>query len=130
MQISGGNFPPGTVRQTLANVIGLSKLLVLALIIFGHRVNIFEHLQITPPPIYVWAMQNKIYACLITFFVCNAIESNLLSTGAFEISLNGMPIWSKLQSGRIPQPEELFEILNNHMQMSANTANSAKYQQQ
>lgn len=34
-----------------------------------------------------------------------------------------MPIWSKLQSGRIPQPEELFDIINNHMQMAANARN-------
>lgn len=31
----------------------------------------------------------QIYACLMLFFVFNAIEGQLISTGAFEISLNG-----------------------------------------
>ena len=39
----------------------------------------------------------------------------LISTGAFEISLNDMPVWSKIESGRIPQPGELFQIIDNHM---------------
>ena len=41
----------------------------------------------------------------------------LISTGAFEISLNDMPVWSKIESGRIPQPGELFQIIDNHMGM-------------
>ena len=40
------------------------------------------------------------------------------STGAFEISLNDMPVWSKIESGRIPQPGELFQIIDNHMNMN------------
>lgn len=121
MQISGGNFPPGKVRQSLASVVGLSKLGALGLIIFGSRMNVFERFQIPEPQIYTWASQNKVYASIITFFLCNTIESQLLSTGAFEIKLNGMPIWSKLQSGRLPQPEELFDIINNQIHMSGNT---------
>lgn len=27
-----------------------------------------------------------------------------------------MPVWSKLETGRIPQPPELFQIIDNHMQ--------------
>ena len=43
-----------------------------------------------PPPIWwVWCQQNKLYACMMVFFVCNALESHLVSTGAFEISFNG-----------------------------------------
>ena len=29
------------------------------------------------------------YACLMIFFLSNALESQLISTGAFEISFNG-----------------------------------------
>ena len=29
------------------------------------------------------------YACMMLFFVCNAIEGQLISTGAFEITFNG-----------------------------------------
>jgi len=60
---------------------------------------------------FAWAIENKIYACMMIFFVSNAIESQLVSTGAFEISVDNMPVWSKLESGRIPQPPELFQVL-------------------
>jgi len=62
-------------------------------------------------------LENKLYACMMTFFLCNAVETQLISTGAFEISLNDMPLWSKLESGRIPQPGELFQIIDNHIKM-------------
>lgn len=26
-----------------------------------------------------------------------------------------MPVWSKLETGRIPQPPELFQIIDNHL---------------
>ena len=29
-----------------------------------------------------------------------------------------MPVWSKIESGRIPQPGELFQIIDNHMNMN------------
>lgn len=40
----------------------------------------------------------------------------LVSSGAFEISLNDVPVWSKLQTGRIPAPQELFQIIDNQLQ--------------
>ena len=65
-----------------------------------------------------------------------------MSTGAFEVTLNGktnalcfhtflypcflllplinvdIPIWSKLQSGRVPEPAEMFQILDGQMKLS------------
>ena len=35
----------------------------------------------------------QIYACIITFFLCNTIEAQLLSTGAFEVTLNGKHVF-------------------------------------
>ena len=29
-----------------------------------------------------------------------------------------VPVWSKLESGRIPSPQEMFQIIENHMQLS------------
>lgn len=55
------------------------------------------------------------------FFLCNVIEVQLIKSGAFEISINDVPVWSKLETGRIPQPAELFQIIDNHMQFSDRT---------
>ena len=69
MQISGGNFPPGKVRQSLASVVGLSKLGALGLIIFGSRMNVFERFQIPEPQIYTWASQNKVCTSALYCFI-------------------------------------------------------------
>jgi selT/selW/selH-like putative selenoprotein len=45
------------------------------------------------------------------FFVSNSIESYLISTGAFEISVDDVPLWSKLETGRIPSANEFVQML-------------------
>jgi selT/selW/selH-like putative selenoprotein len=52
------------------------------------------------------------------FFLSNMLETYFLSTGAFEITLNDVPVWSKLQSGYVPNIQELFQILDNHLKMN------------
>lgn len=52
-------------------------------------VNIWEWLGQETPSWWTWFTNNKIYACMMVFFLCNAIEGQLVSTGAFEISFNG-----------------------------------------
>lgn len=71
---------------------------------------------------------------MMTFFLSNTLESQLLSSGAFEIFYDGkfdlivyhfililliynlyldVPIWSKLAAGRIPSAQELFTMIDN-----------------
>jgi len=64
-----------------------------------------------------WMQENKIYAGLMIFFLSNFIENQLISTGAFEIYFDDVPVWSKLQTGRIPSPGELFQIVDNNMKL-------------
>lgn len=32
-----------------------------------------------------------------------------------------VPVWSKLETGRIPSPQEMFQIIDNHMRLSSQT---------
>ena len=70
----------------------------------------------------------------MTFFLSNTLESQMMSSGAFEIFYDGtlfglnvsehnlflylflfadVPIWSKLATGRIPTAQELFTMIDN-----------------
>lgn len=118
IHISGGNYPPGPTKQMIAQVLSTLKWVVLGTIIFGEKVQLWSMLGMAPPAAYTWTQDNKIVSCIATFFLCNGIENSLIQTGAFEVELNGMPIWSKLKAGRIPQGNELFEIIENQMQLS------------
>jgi hypothetical protein len=90
------------------------------------------------------------YASLMLFFISNAIETQLITSGAFEIYLNGklgmiyphfsksiimivcrltlidVQIWSKLQSERVPHEKELFQMLDMNFNFDADKANVFK----
>nr|SVE91405.1 EOG090X0DP2 [Daphnia sinensis] len=116
LAIEGENHPPPFLNQKIAQFLGIVKMLLILLVVSG--TNIFQHLGLQTPSVWEWTQQNKFYACLMTFFLCNAVEGQLISTGAFEITLNDVPLWSKLETGRIPQPPELFQMIDNHLSMA------------
>jgi len=76
--------------------------------------NPFTALGMNTPGIFTWMTQNKLYACLMVFLLSNTLEGQLVSTGAFEIIFNDVPVWSKLDTGRIPSPPELFQIIDDN----------------
>lgn len=116
LHIEGDNYPPSASKALLAQVLGIIKIILIILIVLGQ--NPFSWLQMETPSLFNWALQNKIYACMMLFFVGNAIESQLISTGAFEVVFNDVPVWSKLETGRIPSPQEMFQIIDNHLRLN------------
>lgn len=116
IRIEGENYPPTTFNKYLGNFVSYFKLLAIALIVSGQ--NPFPMLGWETPRAWIWSQENKIFSCLMSFFLSNMIETHFLSTGAFEIALNDVPVWSKLQSGYVPNIQELFQILDNHMKMN------------
>ncbi len=117
MSIEGDHFPPSTWRLQLAQFLGFAKIAVIVCVVAA--INPFPFLGLAEPPSWFqWLCNNKLYGCLMIFFVSNAIETQLISTGAFEISLDELPVWSKIESGRIPQPPELFQIIENHFKLN------------
>jgi len=49
------------------------------------------------------------------FFLGNMMESNLLSSGAFEVTVNGEPVWSKLETGYLPSLEHLISLVDDRL---------------
>ncbi|KAL8580904.1 hypothetical protein ACOMHN_039604 [Nucella lapillus] len=107
--VEGDNFPPPPWRAMAAQALGVAKLVLIGLVVAGF--NPFTHLNLPTPGAYSWAIENKIYACLMVFFISNAAEGQLISTGAFEIFYNDVPIWSKLEKGRVPSPQEMVRLV-------------------
>lgn len=118
LQIEGDHYPPPMLRSSLAQALGIVKFILIALVVSNY--NPFPSLNMETPSIFSWATENKVYACLMLFFISNAIEGQLISTGAFEISFNDVPIWSKIESGRIPSPNEMFQMIENNLRYNPN----------
>ncbi|KAK6009010.1 selT/selW/selH selenoprotein [Teladorsagia circumcincta] len=55
---------------------------------------------------------------MMLFLLTNMVESTLMSTGAFEIYLDKEQIWSKLESGRVPSPQELLQMIDSQLELS------------
>jgi len=115
--IQGEYYPPPLWRQYSSQALGILKLIIIVCVVSG--INVFPALGIQTPGAWEWITNNKIYGCLMLFFVCNAIEGQLVSTGAFEVHFNDVPIWSKIEVGRIPQPPELLQIIENQIRMDS-----------
>lgn len=67
---------------------GTGKILIILLIISG--INITQWMGQPQPFWWEWCLNNKFYACIMLFFICNAVEGQLISSGAFEIHFNGL----------------------------------------
>jgi len=57
--------------------------------------------------ICLWISQNKMQT-FIGLYVMNLIGSNLLQTGAFEIWVQDEQIWSKIETGKLPDMQYLL----------------------
>jgi len=108
------------MRAYLAQALSIFKLVAIGVVLSGQ--DPFPHLGLSTPAVLAWAHQNKLYAVMMTFFLSNMVEGQLIATGAFEISFNDVPVWSKLKNGRVPSPQELFQIIDTQMQMSQQPA--------
>jgi len=113
IQIKGENYPPPTLKSILSQVVGIGKIILIIMIIMGR--DPFISLGIQTPALFSWMLNNKFSSCLMIFLLSNSIEAMLLSTGAFEIFLGNENIWSKIESGRVPSPPELFQAIEAHM---------------
>lgn len=116
IHIKGENYPPAPFNRCVGHLISYLKLLSILLIVSGQ--NPFVLLGLDTPRAWTWSQDNKIFSCLMAFFLCNMMETHFLSTGAFEVTLNDVPVWSKLQSGYVPNIQEIFQILDSHLKMN------------
>lgn len=116
IRIEGENYLPLPIYSHIASFLSMFKLLLIGVIIVGKDPFVLFGMQ--APGVWVWSQENKIYACMMVFFFSNMIENQCMSTGAFEIMLNDVPVWSKLESGQLPSMQQLVQILENEMKMN------------
>jgi len=104
IRIEGENYLPQPIYRHIASFLSVFKLVLIGLIIVGKDPFAFFGMQ--APSIWQWGQEN------------NMIENQCMSTGAFEITLNDVPVWSKLESGHLPSMQQLVQILDNEMKLN------------
>lgn len=63
------------------------------------------------PAFYQTVQEKKWMAMGVMFFVPNMITQSLLSTGAFEIYVEGVEAFSKLKTGRMPEMNDMKTVM-------------------
>ena len=106
--ISGSTYPPSAKAQFVASVSNAIWLVGIAILFGGSA--IFKFLGMAEPALYVKMKENPVtaFACL---FLINSVGASQLSTGAFEIKLNDIVIYSKLSEGRLPNLNDIISAL-------------------
>lgn len=112
ISVVGEPYPPSKFKVSLSRILTILKYTLIVIICLD--LNPFSFLNISTPLFYSWAIKNKIHACMMLFFLPNLLQSYLMTTGAFEISVDDALIWSKLQTGRLPSNDEFIEILQQY----------------
>jgi hypothetical protein len=87
LNIVGENYAPQQHKVYIAQFLSMFKMVIIGFLLFG--ISPFTYLNLPTPNMWTWAQDNKLYACMMTFFISNAIETQMITTGAFEVYLNG-----------------------------------------
>lgn len=97
----GANYPPPPYTAALAQLAQIAQLLGIAFVMFGDGMFGLLGMQ---QPAFVKDNKLMIFGAL---FVLNTMAQNMMATGAFEVTMNGKKVFSKLEAGRMPALEDL-----------------------
>lgn len=89
--------------QLILNLVSVIQMLVLACAIFGDRVWMGRE----PPAIYYKLKQYGFGVVVAVFWIIPSILNKWIITGAFEVTVDGTLIFSKLEQGRMPTAGDL-----------------------
>lgn len=126
MQFDARPQNPPAHKYWFAQFLFYLKMAVLACLIFNF--DPFAAAGIVPTPaFFTWAVQHKMHACIAIWFLTNMLEGSMMSTGAFEVKINQIPVWSKIESGRLPEPPELLQAIENTLQITTASSQAGRF---
>ena len=106
--ITGSYYPPSYNAVVISKFTSYLWYAGLALLVLGEQ--IFKALGIEEPLFYKQMKQNP-YVAFIGLFMVNSYGNSMLSTGAFEVTFDGVEIFSKLKTGLVPNEEGIVNAM-------------------
>jgi len=111
-KVNGENYPPPPIAELLLKIMNVIQLCGLLVVFLGDK--IFRILGFSQVPSWFGSIQkNGMQFAIFVYLLLPSILSKYLVTGAFEIILDGETIFSKLDTGRLPQFSDLVTPLVN-----------------
>jgi len=106
--IHGENYPLTPAVQALATGAGLLQIFGVTFVFMGGR--LFSLMSVATPAWFTSMNDNKMMA-IGSLFLINSVVQSQTATGAFEVTYNGTPVYSKLERGRMPNLQEIMQNL-------------------
>jgi selT/selW/selH-like putative selenoprotein len=103
LEFEEGTYPPGPTKELIGTLCGYA--FVVAIVLSIGIAN-----ALLPNDLRLWVEQNR-GMVIGAGFALNLLGSSLLQTGAFEIYLDGSLIFSKLETGHIPNPATVATLI-------------------
>lgn len=105
------NYPPPLPKRLLSKVVPVAQFGIIGIVMAGEQ--IFPRLGFpAPPPWYYSLRANRFGTISTTWLLGNFLQSFLQNSGAFEVSINGELIFSKLKEQRFPGEIELKDLIS------------------
>lgn len=109
-KVTGHNYPAPPIAELIQKVLSVVQMFGLVVVFLGDRV--FYLFGFQQAPSWFGAVQkNGMQLAIFVYLLLPSIISKYLITGAFEIILDGETIFSKLETGRLPQLGDLVAPL-------------------
>mmetsp|Transcript_7834 Transcript_7834/g.7406 ORF Transcript_7834/g.7406 Transcript_7834/m.7406 type:complete len:142 (-) Transcript_7834:219-644(-) len=106
--VTGSNYPAPPLALLIANVLSYVQIFIVAVFMFGDSIWSYVPFVQSPPEFYHALKRNPIPVLFGIFLILPSIIQSHIATGAFEIALDGNVIFSKLESGRFPDANDLI----------------------
>ena len=108
LRVALGVHPVGALRSGAARALNAAAVAGVAYVFVGKAA--LDLMQLPEPAPLLAFRENRLVG-LAGYFVCNWLGSQLKSSGAFEVAVDGVAAFSKLRTGRPAAVEEVLSAL-------------------
>lgn len=111
--IQGDNYPPPEWTSYVAPVVSAVQMFAMVLVLVGDDLWTYVPGFRRPPEFYYKMKANPALTFIVVFLVIPSYVQSFANTGAFEIYVDQKLIFSKLETGRMPNVPEIVRALEN-----------------
>jgi len=110
--IDGANYPVPEWTKLVMNAVSAMQMFVMVLVLAGDSIwTYIPGFSRGPPEIYYKMKDNPALVLIVLFLVVPSYVQSFVNSGAFEVFLDDKLIYSKLETGRMPNVVEIVQAL-------------------
>jgi len=106
-KIHGENYPPPPYATFLGYFVSGLQFFAMLSMLVGDGIWSYVPFVHAPPSWYYGIKANPVPALIGMFILVPTMASSMVTTGAFEVELDGIVIFSKIATGAFPQGTEM-----------------------